>query len=192
MKYERFEDLPVWQAAIELAKRVYDLTRDRFFNQPGDLRDQLRRSSLSVSNNIAEGFERGSTAELLAFLYIARGSCGETRSMLLFVERFPEAEHLKSQISNLRSQIISRIMFQADTGVGGQSPKQRYQGTAAPYRRVERAVSVKTAGGCVHSPYRRIGSAGKAAGLSGAGGKMKSISNFRFQISNIMLPWNNL
>jgi four helix bundle protein len=102
MKYERFEDLPVWQAAIELAKRVYDLTRDRFFNQPGDLRDQLRRSSLSVSNNIAEGFEHGSTAELLAFLYIARGSCGETRSMLLFVERFPEAEHLKSQISDLK------------------------------------------------------------------------------------------
>ena len=103
MKYERFEDLPVWQAAIELAVRVYDLTRDRFFNQPGDLRDQIRRSSLSVSNNIAGGFERGSTAELLAFLYIARGSCGETRSMLLFTERSPEAAHLKSEISNLKS-----------------------------------------------------------------------------------------
>ena len=102
MKYERFEDLPVWQSAIELAKRVYDLTKDRFFNQPGDLRDQLRRSSLSVSNNIAEGFERGSTAELLAFLYISRGSCGEVRSMLLFTERFTEAAHLKSQISDLK------------------------------------------------------------------------------------------
>jgi four helix bundle protein len=101
MKYERFEDLPVWQAAIDLAKRIYELTRDRFFNQPGDLRDQLRRSSLSVSNNTAEGFERGTTAELLAFLYIARGSCGETRSMLRFVDRFEEAAHLKSQISNL-------------------------------------------------------------------------------------------
>ena len=62
MKYERFEDLPVWQAGIELAKRVYDLTRDRFFDQAGDLRGQLRRASLSVSNNIAEGFERGTTA----------------------------------------------------------------------------------------------------------------------------------
>lgn len=103
MKYERFEDLPVWQAAIELAKKVYDLTRDRFFAQPGDLCGQLRRASLSVSNNIAEGFERGSTAELLAFLYIARGSCGEVRSMLRFVERFPEAAHLKSQISDLIS-----------------------------------------------------------------------------------------
>ena len=102
MKYERFEDLPVWQAAIELAKRVYDLTRERFFDQAGDLRGQLRRASLSVSNNIAEGFERGTTAELLAFLYISRGSCGETRSMLLFTERFSEAEHLKSQISELK------------------------------------------------------------------------------------------
>ncbi|MHC4573443.1 MAG: four helix bundle protein [Planctomycetota bacterium] len=103
MTYERFEDLPVWQASIELAVRVYILTKDRFFNRPGDLRSQLRRASLSVSNNIAEGFERGSTAELLAFLYISRGSCGETRSMLLFSERFPEAAHLKSEISNLKS-----------------------------------------------------------------------------------------
>lgn len=103
MKYERFEDLPVWQAAIELSVRIYILTKDKFFVQPGDLRNQLRRAALSVSNNIAEGFERGTTAELLAFLYIARGSCGETRSMLLFTERFPEAAHLKSEISNLKS-----------------------------------------------------------------------------------------
>lgn len=103
MKYERFEDLPVWQAAIDLAVRVYELTRDKFFSGPGDLRSQLRRASLSVSNNIAEGFERGSTAELLAFLYISRGSCGETRSMLLFTERFERAAHLKSQISELKS-----------------------------------------------------------------------------------------
>ncbi|HAL45633.1 MAG TPA: four helix bundle protein [Phycisphaerales bacterium] len=102
MKYERFEDLPVWKLAIELATGIYQLTKDKFFNQPGDLKDQIRRASLSVSNNIAEGFERGSTAELLAFLYIARGSCGETRSMLLFTERFSEAEHLKSQISDIK------------------------------------------------------------------------------------------
>jgi len=102
MKYERFEDLPVWKTAMELALGVYQLTKDRFFDQPGDLRDQLRRASLSVSNNIAEGFERGSTAELLAFLYIARGSAGEARSMLCFVERCPEAGHLKSQVAKLK------------------------------------------------------------------------------------------
>ena len=103
MKYERFEDLPVWKASMDLAQRIYALTRDQFFRQPGDLREQLRRAALSVSNNIAEGFERGSTAELIAFLYIARGSAGEVRSMLHFVDRSPDAAHLKSEISNLKS-----------------------------------------------------------------------------------------
>jgi four helix bundle protein len=107
--YKRFEDLPVWQAAIGLGLRVFNLTDDRVFNEQGDLRSQLRRAALSVSNNIAEGFERGSTNELLAFLYIARGSAGEVRSMLLFAERLErvrqaaDAANLKSQISDLKS-----------------------------------------------------------------------------------------
>lgn len=58
MTYSRFEDLPVWKAAIDLASRVFDLVEDPAFNRLGDLRDQLQRASLSVSNNIAEGFER--------------------------------------------------------------------------------------------------------------------------------------
>ena len=102
MKYERFEDLPVWKTALDLAQKIYAHTRDRFYSQPGDLRDQIRRAALSVSNNIAEGFERGSTAELIAFLYIARGSAGEVRSMLQFTDGSPEATHLKSQISDLK------------------------------------------------------------------------------------------
>lgn len=103
MKYDRFEDLPVWRCAVDLADHVYSLTRDRMFGQPGDLRNQLRRAALSVSNNIAEGFERGTTAELLMFLYIARGSAGEVRSMLHVCDRLPECTNLKSEISNLRS-----------------------------------------------------------------------------------------
>lgn len=103
MKYERFEDLPVWKAALDLAERVYALTRDRAFAQPGDVRDQLRRAALSISNNIAEGFERGTTPELLAFLYIARGSAGEVRSMLCFCDRLPECSQFKPELSNLRS-----------------------------------------------------------------------------------------
>jgi four helix bundle protein len=104
MKYNRFEELPVWQAAIALAERVYTLTGDRAFLRQRSLRDQLERAAVSISNNIAEGFERGSTQELLTFLYIARGSAGEVRSMLCLVERLPVFEHLKFEISNLKSQ----------------------------------------------------------------------------------------
>lgn len=107
MTYKRFEDLPVWQAAIELAERVYALTKAKPFRFQRSLRDQIERAAVSVSNNIAEGFERGTTNELLAFLYIARGSAGEVRSMLLLLERLPDFSNLKSQISNLKSQAES-------------------------------------------------------------------------------------
>lgn len=56
-----------------------------------------------MSNNIAEGFERGTTNELLSFLYIARGSAGEVRSMLCLMERLPSFRNFKSDISNLKS-----------------------------------------------------------------------------------------
>ena len=99
--YQRFEDLPVWQTAAEL----YDRTDDFLDRAPPRLRpsfrDQLERATLSVSNNIAEGFERGTTNELLAFLYIARGSAGEVRSMLTLGSRRPYLANSKSEISNL-------------------------------------------------------------------------------------------
>ena len=60
--------------------------------------DQLERAVLSVSNNIAEGFERGTTNELLQFIYIARGSAGEVRSMLSLLLRRPWIKDLKSEI----------------------------------------------------------------------------------------------
>ncbi|MBM4082289.1 MAG: four helix bundle protein, partial [Planctomycetes bacterium] len=66
MKYNRFEELPVWNAAIEMADRLYDFTESPVFERRFSLRDQLERAALSVSNNIAEGFERGTTAELVA------------------------------------------------------------------------------------------------------------------------------
>ena len=107
MTYERFEDLPVWQKAAELYERTEDLLENESFCATRGFRDQLDRAALSVSNNIAEGFERGTKNELLAFLYIARGSAGEVRSMLTLklqrAERGGAAGDLKSQISNLRS-----------------------------------------------------------------------------------------
>ena len=89
MTYQRFEDLPVWNAAIELAEGCEDFLSSAKDRISWSKRDQLERASLSVSNNIAEGFERGTTNELLAFLYIARGSAGEVRSMLAFFECRP-------------------------------------------------------------------------------------------------------
>ncbi len=68
MTYQRFEDLPVWQEAIGLAEKVYALTATGAFARQRSLQDQLERAAVSVSNNIAEGFERGTTQELLTFL----------------------------------------------------------------------------------------------------------------------------
>ena len=101
MTIKRFEDLPVWQSAMDLGLRIYQLTTDSSFNQRGDLADQLRRAALSVSSNIAEGFERGTTPELLMFLYIARGSAGEVRSQLRFALQLPPLAHLQFPISDL-------------------------------------------------------------------------------------------
>jgi four helix bundle protein len=107
MTYERFEDLPVWQKAAELYELTEELIANEAFNATRGFRDQLDRAALSVSNNIAEGFERGTTKELLAFLYIARGSAGEVRSMLMLKLRRANKSRwpadLKSQISDLKS-----------------------------------------------------------------------------------------
>jgi len=103
MTYARFEAPPVWKEAIRLANGVYDMTESKAWKGSRSLRDQIERAALSVSNNIAEGFERGTTNELLAFLYIARGSAGEVRSMLCFIERRKPFGDFKSQISNLKS-----------------------------------------------------------------------------------------
>ena len=110
MKYVRFEELPVWKDAIELAVRIYEFTAKLPFRRRYSLRDQLERAAVSISNNIAEGFERGTTQELLTFLYISKGSAGETRSLLCLCEQLPGFENFKSQISDLksRSESISR------------------------------------------------------------------------------------
>lgn len=99
--YQRFEDLPVWQAAAGLYDRVDDFIDRAPPRMRASFRDQLERATLSVSNNIAEGFERGTTNELLMFLYIARGSAGEVRSMLILASRRPYLANFRSEISDL-------------------------------------------------------------------------------------------
>lgn len=103
MKYSSFEDVPVWQAGIELTVRVFKLTDDQAFRFKGDIANQIQRASLSVPNNIAEGFERGTTPELITFLYYAKGSAGEVRSIAHVIDRLPYFGHLKSQIADLKA-----------------------------------------------------------------------------------------
>jgi len=102
MKYKRFEDLPVWQVAGRMAAKMFRWSSHSSFRGKGDLANQLQRATLSISNNIAEGFERGTTNELIYFLYIARGSAGEVRSMLCVMDQMPEFENLKSEISDFK------------------------------------------------------------------------------------------
>jgi four helix bundle protein len=81
-KIERFEDLEVWQAGMNLCLTIYELTNSTEFSKDFALRDQVRKSAISVPSNIAEGFERDSNRQFLYFLVIAKASCGELRTQL--------------------------------------------------------------------------------------------------------------
>jgi four helix bundle protein len=80
MKVEKFEDLEIWQEARDLCKHIFTLTSKEPFFKDFKFRDQIRSSSGSVMDNISEGFGRGGNKEFLQFLFIAKGSCNETRS----------------------------------------------------------------------------------------------------------------
>ena len=113
MAVKYFEDLEVWKEARRLTQQVYQATEDTRFSKDFGLRDQIRRASVSVMSNIAEGFERGGNQEFMQFLYIAKGSCGEVRSQLYmaldqgyvskehFVQMFNSFKKLSGMISNL-------------------------------------------------------------------------------------------
>jgi four helix bundle protein len=102
MKCNRFEELPVWQDAIQLAVQIFDLTSSSEFKGYFTLKDQIERAGVSVSNNIAEGFERGTTQETLTFLYISRGSSGEVRSLTHLIERLERFQRLLKETLAIR------------------------------------------------------------------------------------------
>lgn len=82
----RFEELKSWQQGRELARMVYDLTHRSAFSKDFALRDQIRRAVISITSNIAEGFERDGRQEFIQFLSIAKSSCGEVRSQLYLAQ----------------------------------------------------------------------------------------------------------
>ncbi len=115
-----FEELNIWQNARELVNLIYEFTKGGRFSRDYSLIDQIRRASVSIMSNIAEGFERGSNKEFIQFLYIAKGSCGELRSQLCIAfdqqyisrEDFSKAKDeclkLSSMTNNLIRYLISK------------------------------------------------------------------------------------
>lgn len=81
-KFSSFEEINSWQKARALNKKIYLITDGEAFRRDFDLARQIRRSSVSISSNIAEGFERNTDKEFAHFLFIAKGSAGEVRSQL--------------------------------------------------------------------------------------------------------------
>jgi four helix bundle protein len=78
----QFEDILSWQKARDLTREIYTATRKDEFSKDFALKDQIRRAAISITSNIAEGFERDGSREFVQFLSHAKGSCGEVRSQL--------------------------------------------------------------------------------------------------------------
>jgi len=114
MAIEKFEDIISWQKGKELVVLIY-----RAFNSNRDYSfiDQIKRASVSITNNIAEGFERRSNKEFKQFLYIAKGSCGEVRSMVSIAlelkyvskDEFKKLNDSSVEISKLISGLIKTL-----------------------------------------------------------------------------------
>lgn len=81
--FESFEDIVSWQKAIDVAQEIYSFTNKEVFSKDFALKDQIRKSAISIPSNIAEGFGRGGNKEFIQFLYIAKGSLFELKTQIL-------------------------------------------------------------------------------------------------------------
>ena len=114
MIIEKFEDIISWKKAEVLTAQIYNHFKN---NRDYSFKDQIQRASVSIMNNIAEGFERRSNKELKQFLFIAKGSAGETRSMLHLAkqlgyikdEEYTKLSDLTVEISKLLSGLIKTL-----------------------------------------------------------------------------------
>ena len=116
-RIKRFEDIRSWRKSRELTKQIYLITSQGNFKRDFGLRDQIRKASVSIVSNIAEGFERGGDQEFLQFLAVAKGSCGEVRAQLYVAldqgylqrEDFETLTTLTTEISGLLSGFIKYL-----------------------------------------------------------------------------------
>ena len=107
MKILRFEDIIAWQKAQDLAVQIYkafELSRDFGF------KDQIQRAVVSISNNIAEGFDRQSDKDFSRFLYIAQASCSEVKSMLYLAEKLEYLNSERTRILVANTEEIGKII----------------------------------------------------------------------------------
>jgi four helix bundle protein len=107
MRIERFEDIIAWQKAKGLTVQIYSLFEN---SKDFGFKDQIQRASVSVMNNIAEGFERKGNKEFAYFLYIAKGSCGEVRSMLILAKELNKISEKDYEKLYIQSEEISKII----------------------------------------------------------------------------------
>jgi four helix bundle protein len=106
MRIKKFEDLQSWKKARELTNTVYKATSAGNFRRDFALKDQIRRASISILSNIAEGFERGGDKEFLQFLAVAKGSCGEVRAQLyIAIDQGYLSQDLFESLSNNADEI---------------------------------------------------------------------------------------
>ena len=109
MKYVTFEDMNVWKNAMEIATLVFDLTANLPRSEDYGLTSQLRRSALSVSANIAEGYGRESNIDKIRFYVISRGSAFETKNHLIYGEKVSYFENKKIHTLNYK---IDNVIFE--------------------------------------------------------------------------------
>ncbi|HKO45490.1 MAG TPA: four helix bundle protein [Pyrinomonadaceae bacterium] len=109
-RIEKFEDLEVWKLSRSLANAIYNESSVGDFARDFALRDQIRKASISVVSNIAEGFERDGDKEFIQFLYTAKGSCDEVRAQLYLA--FDRTYISEEQLSALNRQAteVSRMI----------------------------------------------------------------------------------
>ena len=114
---QRFEEIEAWQTARELSRQIYSITEDGKLSRDYGLKDQLRRASVSVMSNIAEGFESQTQPMFVRYLGIAKASSGEVRSQLyvsrdvnyLSEEQFSQLFQMAEKASRQLSRFISYL-----------------------------------------------------------------------------------
>jgi four helix bundle protein len=109
-----FEELKVWQRSVDLAVRVYEITKQDPFNKDFGLRDQMRRASVSISSNISEGDELDSDKSSIRHFRIAKGSSGElfTQAIISYKIRYLEKkdyENIKQECQEIMAMLTNLI-----------------------------------------------------------------------------------